>query len=575
VTRVVGRPEEFAADAVAGLCDLYPDLLASVPGGVVRARPGRDGKVAVVVGGGSGHYPAFAGYVGAGLADGAVCGDVFASPSTARVASVVRAAYRGGGVLLGFGNYAGDVLNFGAAAEQLRAEGIDVRVLPVTDDVASAPAGREAERRGVAGDLVVFKVAGAAAEAGRSLDEVERIARRANDRTRSLGVAFTGCTLPGAREPLFRVEAGRMGVGMGIHGEAGVREGDMLPADGLAALLVDGLLAEAPEPGPARVAAVLNGLGGTKYEELFALWHALAPRLRAAGLEPVAAEAGEFVTSLDMAGCSLTLAWLDDELEELWLAPSEAIGFPRRRSAAAPVAGRVETAAVAAYPPATDASRAAASRIAGLLEEVAGMLADHEEELGRLDAQAGDGDHGQGMARGSASAASAARAAADAGAGACSTLAAAGSAWAERAGGSSGALWGAMLGAIAGRLSDQAAPTGADVVAGVEAACAAVQERGGAHVGDKTLVDALVPFATTLAERHAALGALVPAWAEAAQAARAGADGTALLAPRLGRARTAGERNVGHVDAGAVSLGLVVATAGTALGRSGADGRQG
>ena len=295
MTTIFDAPEDFAATALAGFADLYSRHVRLVRGGVVRATGVPQGKVSVVVGGGSGHYPAFAGYVGPGMADAAVAGDVFASPSTAAVARVCRQAHHGGGILLGFGNYAGDVLNFGVAAERLRAEGIDVRIVPVTDDIASAPAEAHGKRRGIAGDLAVFKVAGAAADAGLSLDEVERITRHANDRTVSFGVAFGGCTLPGAGGPLFTVPKGRMALGLGIHGEPGIREEAIVPAGDIAALLVERLLAERPQ-GVTRVATVLNGLGATKYEELFVLWTRISKLLKEAGLEIVAPETGEYTS---------------------------------------------------------------------------------------------------------------------------------------------------------------------------------------------------------------------------------------------------------------------------------------
>src|SRR5512138_2627620 len=182
MTQIFDRPEDFAATALAGFCSANARTARRVRGGVVRATATPDGKVALVVGGGSGHYPAFAGFVGPGLADAAVAGDVFASPSAQGAAHVMRMAHRGGGIVLGFGNYAGDVMNFGLAAERLRSEGVDVRILAVTDDVASAPPDKAQLRRGVAGDLVVFKIVGAAAEAGLDLDAVERIGRRANAR---------------------------------------------------------------------------------------------------------------------------------------------------------------------------------------------------------------------------------------------------------------------------------------------------------------------------------------------------------------------------------------------------------
>lgn len=327
MTRLFDDPEAFAATALSGFCAAHRDRVRPVPHGALRAAPGPRGKVALLVGGGSGHYPAFLGYVGAGLADAAVAGDVFASPSTSAVASVARAAQRGGGVILGFGNYAGDVLNFGAAAERLRAEGIDTRILAVTDDVASASLAERGKRRGVAGDLLVFKVAGAAAEAGLDLDAVEAVARRANAACVSFGVAFDGCTLPGQAAPLFRVEPGSLALGLGIHGEPGIRDEAMQPAARIADLLLAPLLAERPAGHAGRVAVVLNGLGCTKYEELFVLWHHLSARLVAEGLEVVEPEVGEFVTSLDMAGCSLTLVKADDDILGLWDAPVVTAGL--------------------------------------------------------------------------------------------------------------------------------------------------------------------------------------------------------------------------------------------------------
>lgn len=215
MTCIHDDPETFATTALAGYAAVYARHVRLISGGVLRSTATPPGKVALVVGGGSGHYPAFAGFVGPGLADAAVAGDVFASPSAHSVAHVGRLAHRGGGILLGFGKYAGDVMNFGLAAERLRAEGIDVRILPVTDDVASGPADHPELRRGVAGDLIVFKMVGAAAEAGLALDDVERVAIKANANTVTFGVAFTGCTLPGATQPLFTVPPQRMGVGLG------------------------------------------------------------------------------------------------------------------------------------------------------------------------------------------------------------------------------------------------------------------------------------------------------------------------------------------------------------------------
>jgi dihydroxyacetone kinase len=573
MTKVFDQPQDFAAAALAGFCAAHADRVRPLASGAMRAVPAAAGKVALVVGGGSGHYPAFLGYVGAGLADAAVAGDVFASPSTSAVAGVARLAHRGGGVILGFGNYAGDVLNFGAAAERLRAEGIDTRILAVTDDVASAGADDRSRRRGVAGDLLVFKITGAAAEAGLDLDAVAAVGARANAATVSFGVAFDGCTLPGQGAPLFAVAPGEVALGLGIHGEPGISSQPVRTAAELARLLLQPLLAERPAGHSGRVAAVMNGLGRTKYEELYLLWHHLSRLLAEAGLEVVEPEVGEFVTSLDMAGCSLSLTWLDDELEAFWRAPADSPAFrkgflpPQPRTAEAGGIAERTARTEASLPLGSAVSQRAGQCIAGLMQELALILTEAEAELGLIDAQAGDGDHGQGMARGSGAAAQAAKVAAQAGAGAGTVLALAGDAWADRAGGTSGAIWGVALRAWGQVLADRDALTPARVAEGATAALAAVVRLGGAQPGDKTLVDALTPFARTLAARVSAGDTLPDAWAHAARAATEAAEATAQLRPRLGRARPLAERSLGHPDAGAISLALCARTVGAVVRR--------
>ena len=248
MTRLVNNPDDFPAQAVAGLASAFPSYLKPVFGGVVRATRTAPGKVSLVVGGGSGHYPAFAGWVGQGFADGAVCGNIFSSPSAAQAYSVCKAADRGAGILIGFGNYAGDVLHFGQAIERLRSEGIQADTLVVTDDIASGAKDELDKRRGIAGDFPIFKIAGAAAEAGKDFEEVKRVFAKANAATRSFGVAFSGCTLPGADGPLFTVPEGKMGIGLGIHGEPGVDEARLGTADEVARTLVEGLLEDRPGP---------------------------------------------------------------------------------------------------------------------------------------------------------------------------------------------------------------------------------------------------------------------------------------------------------------------------------------
>jgi len=564
VTRLVNSAGDFPAEAVHGFALAHARYVQQVHGGVVRSTESPSGQVAVVLGGGSGHYPAFAGWVGPGMAHGAVCGNIFSSPSASQVESVVRAADNAGGVLIGFGNYAGDVLHFGQAAERLRAEGMDVRIVTVTDDIASDTPANAAQRRGIAGDLLVFKIAGAAAEAGLDLDEVERVTRRANARTRSLGVAFGGCTLPGADHALFDVADGVMAIGLGIHGEPGISATPLGTAAEVADALLDGVLAEEPARGAdgydGRVAVLVNGLGATKYEELFVVYSRIAERLEQLGLTAVEPEVGEHVTSLDMEGLSLTITFLDEELERFWTAPIDTPAFRRGavtgRPARTTVIHATEAAAVV---PGSEESHALAGRITAALHAMATGAAANEARLGDLDAVAGDGDHGQGMVLGTSAAVAAADEAYGAGAGARTLLVRAGAAWSEGAGGTSGALWGAALTAMGNALSDS---TGADpdaLVAGVRQGAEAILRLGGAAEGDKTMVDALVPFVDALATARASGASLSDAWAAASTAAATAAEATSQIIARRGRARTHGEHSLGHPDPGATSFALLMA----------------
>ncbi|MBP2436655.1 dihydroxyacetone kinase [Microbacterium amylolyticum] len=265
MTRLWNDPANFADEMIDGFVAANGRHVRRVSGGVARSTQSPTNEVALVIGGGSGHYPAFGGLVGQGLAHGAAMGNLFASPSKQQVVSVSTAANNGGGVLLGYGNYAGDVLNFDAAQEHLRSAGIPCESITVTDDISSAPPEERHRRRGIAGDLTVFRIAAAAAEQGLPLAEVAQYARLANERTRSFGVAFSGCSLPGAEEPLFEVPDGRMAVGLGIHGEPGLGMRDIPTADELAELLVTRLLTELPDGFTdaigARVVPIVNGLG--------------------------------------------------------------------------------------------------------------------------------------------------------------------------------------------------------------------------------------------------------------------------------------------------------------------------
>jgi len=570
MAHVHNEPTDFYKEMTEGFVLAYERYVEKVPGasGVMRRGGPVAGKVSVIIGGGSGHYPAFCGTVGPGLADGAVIGDIFTSPSTEQCYRVAKALDGGAGVLFSFGNYAGDVMNFGSAEQRLRDEGIDCRTVLVTDDVASGKPYEREKRRGVAGDFPVFKVASAAADRGDSLDDVERIARKANDVTFSFGVAFAGCTFPGQTEPLFTVEPGKMELGLGIHGEPGVQTVDSMTAKELASTLVDPVLAERPE-GTKRAAVLLNGLGATKYEELFVLWSSVEPLLVEAGIEIILPEVGELVTSLDMAGCSLTITWLDDELEELWRAPADTPAFRRDAGGAAAVAGQgvgsdrvVTSTASASASEATGEAKEAADKVRRVLDVMIETARGSSGEWGRIDAVAGDGDHGVGMVRGLGGAV---EAAAEHVGGPSSVLRDAAYGFADKAGGSSGALWGAFLGGIARGLPDDRFATAEEMVSAMNAGTDALQALGKCRLEDKTMYDAIKPFADDLSARVAAGETLADAWAAAAALATEKAAATADLLPKLGRARPLGEKSLGTPDPGATSMAELLTAVGPVL----------
>lgn len=561
MTKLFNDPADFAEEQLAGFLSLYADQLRGVPGGVVGFRHGEP-QVAVVVGGGSGHYPAFCGLVGPGFASGAVVGNIFTSPSAAHVYSVAKAAHQGRGVILTFGNYAGDNMNFGIAADRLRKEGIDTRIVVVTDDVASAS--EEEKRRGIAGDFTVFKVMGAAASAGLDIDDVERLGLEANSATRTLGVAFSGCTMPGASQPLFSVPTGHLGLGLGIHGEPGIRDEPLPEAAQLAKTLVSSVLKEVPPGAGTRVGVILNGLGTTKYEELFLLWNDVSRELAAAGLEPVDVEVGELVTSLDMGGCSLTLMWLTEELETYWTADAYTPAYRKQKKALASLVADAQSEAGTEAEqeqavPATPAARLLAEAVLNGLRNMQETLHSNEQMLGEIDAVAGDGDHGRGMVKGIDAALKAAQAEYDGGAGGAWLLTKSGRAWAEYAGGTSGVLWGAALEAAGASLTDgRDSYTAPDYVDAVEAFATAITELGGAKPGDKTLVDALLPFLDQLRTFVTDGKDLGTAWTGAATVATEAAEATAGLRPKIGRARPLADKSVGTADAGATSMALIL-----------------
>ena len=557
---LVNDPADFVAESLIGFVAAHGNLIRGVEGGIVRASGTPRNEVAIVIGGGSGHYPAFSGLVGPGLAHGAAMGNVFASPSTQQIYSVAKAAENGAGVLFVYGNYAGDVMNFTAAQQRLRSEGIACDTVTVSDDIASAPAEQWQARRGVAGDLAVFKAASFAAAAGKTLPEVKEITDLANSHTFTLGIAFSGCTLPGAKEPLFVVPDGMMAIGMGIHGEPGLKSQPAGTAKDIAHLLVSRLLVERV-PGVDDVAVILSGLGSVKYEELYVLYGHIHALLTDAGLRVVEPDVGELVTSFEMAGVSLTLHYLAGDLSSAWKTPAYTTAY-RKGAVAAREGTAVSHTATPAQEPATvadasPASQASASLIARMGQEAARIITTHADELGRLDAIAGDGDHGIGMTRGVLAASRRGSELVAAGAGAYTVLRGMSDAWSNDAGGTSGAIWGVIIDSLAQAATDSSAYDLASIAAGLTLANDRVQEFGGATPGDKTLVDALAPLAEAFARAVSDGHDLAQASQVATQAAMDGARQTENMVARRGRSKTHAEKSLGTPDPGALSLALI------------------
>lgn len=329
--KIINEPRAFVDEMLEGLLAAHPEHLRSpAPRVLVRADAPRRGKVGIVTGGGSGHLPLFLGYVGHGLADAVAVGDVFSSPSAEQISQATESADGGAGILYLYGNYSGDVMNFDMAGEMCSAGGREIMTFLAADDVASAPPGSEGRRRGIAGIAFLYKVAGASAEEGTALDEVVSVTQRTADGLRSMGVALSSCIVPAAGRPTFDLPAGEMEIGMGIHGEPGLRRGPLEPAADIAADLVSQIVADLPyEPGD-EVAVLVNGLGATPREELYVLFCCAQRELSSRGITIRRTWVGEYATSLEMAGASLSLLRLDGEILRLLDAPCESPFLTKR-----------------------------------------------------------------------------------------------------------------------------------------------------------------------------------------------------------------------------------------------------
>jgi dihydroxyacetone kinase len=565
--KLINDVSAVVPEMLDGLAALNPHL-SLLQGSTIVVRADAEavaarGEVALISGGGSGHEPAHGGYVGHGMLSAAVAGEVFTSPSTDAVLDAIRAVAGPAGALLIVKNYTGDRFNFGLAAEIARAEGIPTEMVIVADDVALTASGDHAGRRGLAGTVLVHKIAGAAAATGRPLAEVARIAREVAASLGTMGVALTPCTVPAAGKPGFELADGEIEWGLGIHGEPGVERGAMEPADAIVGKLLAKIVGDLGLQAGERVALLANNLGGTPSSELNVVAGSALRNLAERGIKVERAWAGTFLSALEMAGVSLTLLRVDDERLGWLDAVAHTSAWPA-------LSGRVAQVSVRPAPVTPErASGATLARDATLrrvIEAVCASLLKAEATLTEMDQRVGDGDLGISLSRG-------ARAVlheldaypAEATPGA--VLRSMSATLRRVVGGTSGPLYAVMLLRAAAALEE---PPGAQAAAkqwaqAFSAGVDGLMELGGAKPGDRTMVDALKPAADALQSALAGSQQIDAALKAAVDAATEGTAQTASMHPRRGRSSYVGDRALGHVDPGAHAVALWLAAVRDAL----------
>lgn len=576
--KIINNADDTVMEGLEGFVACYSKYYEQHPEvkGVISKNRRKD-KVALVVGGGSGHEPMFAGFVGKGLADAAACGNIFASPDPNTVYETANAVNEGKGVLFVYGNYAGDNLNFDMAEELLNDDGIPTAHVRVWDDVASAPADRIEDRRGIAGDVTVIKVAGAACDAGLDLQEVTRIVEKARDNTKSIGIAVSPGQIPGLDKPTFELGEDEMEYGMGIHGEPGIQRTKMEPADVLTEELYRNLMQDAKLEKGDQVCVVINGLGATTNLELAIVYRKVKQLLDKDGIYVYDSDMNNFCTSQGMGGFSITFMKLDDELKTYYDMPcyspyyakGELTGAAENISADTQVPAESETKKPqesAGSQTETDAAKCCGKRREGVLEtltaedarEMLMYIADKviakKPYLTEIDSAIGDGDHGIGMAGGMQKAKGKLENL-DAQGNVYAVFETAGKAMLMSMGGASGVIFGSLYLAGAKGADAKTELTSADLAAMERKSLEAIKERGKAEVGDKTMVDALEPAVLAMEEyKDRPLLEMLKA---AEEAARQGVENTKDYVAKFGRAKSLMERAIGHQDAGATSVWLI------------------
>lgn len=569
--KILNTPDSAVRDMCAGIAAAHPSL-ELLPGSmVIKRRHADPGKVSLISGGGSGHEPAHAGFVGKGMLDAAVCGNVFASPSQIQVYQAIKSTASQKGTLLIIKNYSGDMMNFQNGALLAQEDGLQVAYVKVDDDIAVEDSLYTVGRRGVAGTVFVHKLAGAAAESGACLDEVRRIAQKAAEHVRSIGFALSSCTVPAKGTPTFTLDDGEMEYGVGIHGEPGIRREPVTDARTLAQRMTASISGELSLTAGSRAAVLVNGFGATPLMELYLMYYEVARALDAKGITVVRALVGNYMTSLDMAGASLSILKTDEELESLLSAPCDT---PALR-----VDGPIEIVPYQDYfakaseenvcfEVETPAEYGVVGReltlnnLHFIVDTMSDCIIRNETPFCELDAHAGDGDFGMSVAKGFRELKRHWKdllAEDDIG----SFLTACSMIISEHCGGASGPIWGAAFRAAGKETKGSAALGVAQTAALLQAAVRGIQVTGersfgrGAGVGDKTLMDALIPCADTWTALAGQSAGFREAFHEGARTAREGAKSTEAIVARMGRAGTVGERSLGYPDAGAHALGVI------------------
>lgn len=581
MNRIINNADLVVEDMIKGWLVAHADTVVATDNSrvVKRARAPEAGKVGVVTGGGSGHEPAFLGYVGDGMVDAVAIGEIFSSPTAKSFLDAMRAANGGAGVACLYGNYAGDNMNVKMAISMAEREGITVKTVVANDDVPSAPKGDEAKRRGVAGEILMWKVGAAKAAMGGSLDEVIAAAQKAIDNTRSIGIGLSACIIPAVGHANFTIENGNMEVGIGHHGEPGIDVRATVSASEMADLMLKVILPDLPFVKNDRVALLVSGLGATPIMELYILYGEIAKRLEAQGVRVVFNKVGNLFTSLEMMGVTLTVMRVDDELESCLKHPCNSVGITvagdmaAGRTYSGSVAGTVSTAATpttakaAAAPRTLSGATVVLANAGDVVRDLITTINTNRAYLSEIDGLIGDGDHGINMSKGFTGCGTRLDAL---GAGANDLPKAfeqLSQALMDDIGGSMGPLYGNFFLGFVKTLEPHAAMDAALFGDTLAAAVANVQSMGNAKVGDKTLIDTMVPALNTYKDAVSKGASFSDALQAMSVAAEAGKDSTKNLQARIGRSARLGPRSIGVLDAGATSCCLILQSISTSLQR--------